>query len=330
MNKKLCFATYVFGTKYHSFIPLYIYSILKAYPDYDVRIYTDTVLSKELQNDLSYLQDMGNFTIICDSLNHIPLTEQALQYDQISKCIRWLYIDKEFYQYDAVYVGDIDIFIIKEAMSIMEQHILHCEALDTCYSNFPRAKEISKSSINCLRFVTKYGFRETLKFLKSDSTIYKLSGLHFFKTKEYLSRVEPLTGKYIQELNLLAKGKSKKWNLCSFNNESLLYALVKEAGFPIPEIKEITAYEILSQTDPDKQYFRPFHGLHLGLWRKNNDGCISGDPSIMLHELYGQYIHEFDNMYHSEPLLLTLMQREQYSNEIVNNMLEYYKREGIL
>ncbi len=324
MNKDLCFATYVFGNKYHSFIPLYIYSILKAYPNYDIRIYTDGDLSKEIWDNLKKLEHLGNFSIITSTLSFLSLMPKALSFEQISKSIRWLYVDEAFYHYKAIYIGDIDIFILKEAMPIFEQHILHCETMQTCYSNFARNKYLEKNINSFSRSAIKYGVKETMKFFNGVSTVKKLSGLHFFQTTPYLSQIEKLSIDYIQDLNLLAEKKSKKWNLYSFNNECLLYDMVDKAGFALPPIKQIHAADVLSQQNPENIIFRPFHGLHLGLWRKDHNGKINGDSSIMNHVLYQEYIRDFRILMQEDELLRDLLQQKNYANELVQNMLSYY------
>jgi hypothetical protein len=43
-SKQLCVTTYVYGN-YKKFIPYYVYSILKSYPDYFVKIFVNGQLS---------------------------------------------------------------------------------------------------------------------------------------------------------------------------------------------------------------------------------------------------------------------------------------------
>lgn len=80
----------------------------------------------------------------------------------------------------------------------------------------------------------------------------RLSGLHFVKKIEYYEKMSPV----IQEYKLLLKdGKLK-----NTKNEEILYRMIKKAGFSLP-----------------KGWFRPHHGLHLGLWRKGPRKIISNE-----------------------------------------------------
>lgn len=71
----------------------------------------------------------------------------------------------------------------------------------------------------------------------------KLTGLHFIKIKEYYDITKNVIKK--QRENLL------KGNYSKLSNEVLLYYIIKECdiGFPL-------------------EWFRPHHGLHIGLWRR--------------------------------------------------------------
>lgn len=325
--KKICVVTYVFGDKYQSFIPIFIYSVLKAYPDYYVKIYTDRALSSQLQEELASICKMGSFEIISDCLTHVGLTQKALRYDQISKCVRWLYIDEDYEKYDAIYIGDIDIFMVQEKIPLFDQHMIHAGIMQSCYSNFIREQQIAKSFKNFIRFLLKYGLKETFKFFKTDGKIKKLSGLHFIITKDYLPLLEKYQKHYIEELNLLAESKSSKWNLCSFNNEHLLYCLIRDMQLFIPPNSHLSARQVLEQTNPNEMAFRPFHGLHLGLWRKDKYGSLNGDTTIMDHDIYKEAYHYFKMLNDTDTILQEMLLNNNFASEVIHNMIYYYEKE---
>jgi len=61
--KKLCVIAYVFGDEYQGYIPLFIYSILKTYPEYEVKVYLDRELKPEIKIATDILDDMGVYQI---------------------------------------------------------------------------------------------------------------------------------------------------------------------------------------------------------------------------------------------------------------------------
>lgn len=70
----------------------------------------------------------------------------------------------------------------------------------------------------------------------------RLSGLHFIRRESYYKKIDSVLKKY-RKLHQSGALKSSK-------NEEILYRIVKESGLRFPE-----------------NWFRPHHGLHLGLWR---------------------------------------------------------------
>jgi hypothetical protein len=132
------------------------------------------------------------------------------------KVLRWILEEKDFLNWDNLYIGDIDILLCKEKEDLKTQHLNHCIETKLPYSNCVRP---SKD---------------------------RLSGLHFIKREMYYKKVENTLNKYrnIHKQGLL---KNKK-------NENILYNIVRESGLGFP-----------------KKWFRPHHGIHLGLWRQKNN-----------------------------------------------------------
>jgi hypothetical protein len=71
----------------------------------------------------------------------------------------------------------------------------------------------------------------------------RLSGLHFVRKDAYYAKMLLVIEKYAKKL--------REGELRNSKNETTLYNMVKESGLGFP-----------------KAWFRPHHGLHLGLWRK--------------------------------------------------------------
>jgi len=191
MKKKLCITTYVSGEAYQEFIPVFLFSIYKSYPQYDVTIFCGEKIKSNVKTNLSLLQDLFDFKVIENYMSYVP-TSLTPRVSSMSK--RWLLYSDDFLNYEYVYIGDIDIFILQESPDLLAQHLIHCDTIGLDYSNVIR---------------------------KSGSP--RITGLHFVKRKPYYDKMLPVIHKYteLMENNLLNYEGS-----CEF----MLYDMVNEAG----------------------------------------------------------------------------------------------------
>lgn len=291
MNK-LCIVNYIYGEKYQTFIPLYILSLKESYPEYDIRLYIDNELMEEEKKAVEYLRTYyGGIFVIENYAKQTKLSKKATYIQQIQRSQRWLFFDEAFLDYEAIYIGDIDLLIFKEKKPLFEQHMLHCEHIDKVYSNIrrPGAKKMFNLKLIGRNFL-KFGFKQSLRYyLKKQKEIFKLTGLHFVKPKEYYSKVNLVIGKFYEELNLLAEGKSTRYNLCSFNNEALLRDLVVDAGLGDCPLAKGKRYNVEENAQVDE--FRPHHGIHLGIFR--SDVIMEAEKDIISSNLYLSYYKQF-------------------------------------
>jgi len=115
----------------------------------------------------------------------------------------------------------------------------------------------------------------------------RLSGLHFIKKHEYYSKMDGIVQKH--------RGKLKNRELINAKNEETLYKMVVESGFSLPE-----------------GWFRPHHGLHLGIWRKRRDPKTLENFLIKNDEYkYNEYYEYYKSF-----------KKDDLFNEIYNNRLE--------
>lgn len=195
--RKLCFAPFVFGD-YTNYVPFYIYSILKSYPDYYIKVFVKGFLTQNQKIALSKLHEKlsNNFEIIENYFNNL-LTDKGIEKN---RCLRWLIPSKEFKNFENVYMGDIDILIIKENPSLLDSHLQHCTKTNLPYSN-------------TIRKSTK-----------------RLTGLHFIKTKEYFNKMNSLINYYIINNDKIPN---------NLKDEKFLYSMIKKTiGFG--NLKQVT------------------------------------------------------------------------------------------
>jgi len=194
MKKSLCITTYVSGKNYQDFIPIFIFSLSKAYPEYDVIIFIGEVLNENVKKSLSLLEKKINFKIIENYLSFVP---NSLTPRVSIMAKRWLLYTDDFVQYDYIYIGDIDVFILKENPSLLDQHIIHCKTIGLNYSNI-----IRKSHYN------------------------RITGLHFFNREPYFDKMLPVIDKYTQ----LMKNNELVYK---YSCEYMLYDMISESGLGI-------------------------------------------------------------------------------------------------
>ena len=185
--KPLCIAA-IANEGYQEYVPLYLYFVLRAYPEYEVIVYFDGAMRPEVAACIDSLHDLGRFRIE-------PIREAFdRSKPQVIKSLRWLLFDEEFYEYDNVYIGDVDMFIVPEEIPLHEVHVRHSREIALPYSKRVRTGQ------------------------------RKLTGLHFMRTREYYDAVLPTMRKYRAAALSGALG---------IGNEELLYRMMEESvGLP--------------------------------------------------------------------------------------------------
>lgn len=203
---ELCFSSFVFGS-YQKYIPYYIYSISKVYPQAFVKVFVDEDVEKKVKESLALIEKSGYRNFSIEKIEN-SATERYRKYrirGGGKKLCRWLLDGDEFNQFKYVYFGDIDIMILPEKISIIEFHKNQMNELQLPFSNKVR--------------------------LTPDGTISsRLTGLHFIECKEYYEKINPIVKKITTDLefrNDYLKDLDR--------DEKLLYKLCHDAFLMDPE-----------------------------------------------------------------------------------------------
>ncbi len=324
--KQLCIVNYVFGTTYQEYIPLYIIALNESYPQYDLIVYVDGFLTTRVKKMLNLINNRyKNFKIIENPKSVTKLSEEARKFPQIQKSQRWLFYEDIFNSYEAIYVGDIDILLCKEENPIFEQHLLHCETIGAPYSNICRLGKQRRYSIRSIGGnLLRNGILQTSRYYISEKKqIKKFSGLHFVVTNEYFQKVNLVKDYFYNELNLLAKGNSSVYNICSFNNEAMLRDLILKAGFS--ECPLVTNEKYNSAMDAKQIAYRPHHGIHLGIFR--NERIISNEYSLITSDVYLNYFEQFRNLIKLPAFNEIKPYFSSYLGNILDRVYSFYNQE---
>jgi hypothetical protein len=303
MKKPLCITTFVFGN-YEEYIPLFVYSILRAYPDYYPLIFTQGPLGESVRQRLNLLRGLGKFRV---QENYLA----ALRWrSHQGMAVRWLLYDGEFTDYEAVYAGDVDILVMPETPKLHEQHNIHCEVLGLPYSNIlrpPRVTQVRKDPVGIAKRFARLGLKDTLRALvQSEVRVELLSGLHYVRTDEYFRAVLP---KMLEFMGLLSAGRGRtvlpadKY-LNGFDNEAFLLDLILESGLGLPPEVDYGPH-LLEYRNYRSPGFRPHHGIHLAIFRGAD--LNTANRATLLLDCYREYYAHYTQEMQLEPLFQALL-----------------------
>ncbi len=285
MSIKLCMTSFVFGRKYQDYIPLFVYSIKRSYPNYDVFIFLDKHIVNEVKNQLSIINTEGVF-IIENYTSNVDFNLSPLH----GAAMRWVLWDDRFWNYDYLYTADIDMFYCQEIEGLAEQHIEHMKTINKNFSNVMRPIE-KNNRFNFRDFLSGLLSRRFklsfLNFFCGTGERRQLSGLHFVKVKEYYKKVKPLLDNYKKQL---LSFEFKAHHHKGFNDEALLYDIISEANM-IKGVPVSTSNKEMLDNPPTMLVFRPHHGVHLGIFREKE--LPDYQKEILESDSYINYLSTF-------------------------------------
>lgn len=210
--EKFCFSTFVFG-RYQKFIPFYVYSIVKTYPNADIKIFTDMPIEGQVNKSLEIIKCKGfsNFEIILLREEHSFFLNGLNIVGGEKKLIRWLIGLEYFSSYEYVYFGDVDIFYLKENTSLFETHLNQMKRLGLPFSN-------------------------KVRLLSNGSYAKRLTGLHCVKVAPYFEKIQPIITLFYNDIefrqNLLkdvSRDEHLLYNFCkyafNFDDECLIKSI---------------------------------------------------------------------------------------------------------
>lgn len=182
---KTCISVVV-DHKYQKYVPFFVYFAQQSYPDYFIKIFLTEKINNKYLKAFSLVKT-DKIEYLENSFSGFPKAEH-----QQLKCLRWIIPESFFQGFDYVYMGDVDMLICKESVSLRDQHINNMNFEKLPYSNTVRPNSERMSG---LHFMSNEYFKKIeasrnffVKKIKSGSKyknenfLYKLikhSGLHF-------------------------------------------------------------------------------------------------------------------------------------------------------
>jgi len=232
----VCITTVVDGG-FQRYTPLFILSLLTAYPDYSVRVFVRDNIGAELATGVELLdsiEGLGDWQIITGELDGYPKCKRLGAY------LRYLLFTREratryFSEFDYVYVTDGDMLITREDPPLHVQHIEHMKVIGLPYSDI----------------------------IRHDPQV--VTGL-LFASREFIERVADTVDWYDAEFR--TRGADVLDAAQRFADERLLYQIIRDSGVGLPPRQARPDGPPTGRlSDPasyHNQVFRPWHGLNLG------------------------------------------------------------------
>lgn len=314
---RICLTTFVYGEKYIAYIPFLVYSCIKSYPDYDIKIFVYGEISDSIKKQLVFIESKSNIEIIENAYSDFKSMTPL-----VSKTLRWLLWDDSFKTYDYLYTVDIDMLYMSEPTPLHEQHKEHMKTLDLPFSNIKREREF-----NFLKFYDfakayqELGFLHALRCFGKRLVEYKLSGLHFVEIDKYysLENLEIINS----ALKDLKEGRFID-GVCFPNNEIFLFKLVEKMGYNMDRVPlQRNALNMLSPENPSRLEFRPHHGIHLGCLV--DDKALIASESIFSSEVYHHYADTLQQTMLKDKTFIELLNlAPDYIKEIFERLFRYY------
>lgn len=220
---KVGVVTYVHGW-YQDYIPFFIYSIHKSYPEYTVRIFLRESLNDITRRNLMLLRDKCDFQIQEHYLDHLGRSDDAAKKPYY---LRWLIPEYSFKGIDCAFVCDVDLLMLHEKQPMHEQRLEICDLNAVPFANYERDPH--------------------------EEYPPRITGWHFIKVGEYFKQAGAIIDRLRnQDIDIT----SLQHKYCypnglgemQWGQESLLHFIIRES---------------FGQVDLTRK-FPTHHGIHLG------------------------------------------------------------------
>lgn len=189
---------------YIEYIPLFLYFMSNSYPEYYSVIVVKDKLTETIKNNLKLL-DNSKFIVREDAYKDFSDEPNTV------KTLRWVMFLPEYLEYENVFIGDIDIFHMREKSTLLEKHLKICEEYSVPFSN-------------------------TTGIDDKKTRGYRVTGLHFMNLKELKGKMSLIMFKYYSELkNNRFPKEFYNDAMKRIDNQHALYVMLREAGYEVPD-----------------------------------------------------------------------------------------------
>lgn len=237
-----CFYTVCSADSYQWFIPLYVYSVKRAYPEYHVRVFVRGTVNADLSEALAVVyQNGGQHAQVFDGM-----LENVVSRPSTCNCLRYLLPASELNQFKYALFTDVDMVIFRHDPT----HLDYYQAA-MARTHLPYAG---------VRGATRRPYRKSVTGFQGWSGDYHriVGGLFAVKTKPWLKATRD---EYRRYTGIAATGKPDgrdqiPWASYPEYDEVMLARIIRYSGFALPMRK----FRFADETPFDMRY----RDIHLG------------------------------------------------------------------
>jgi hypothetical protein len=241
---RFCFSSVCTNDSYQFFIPLFVYTAKKAYPDAGVKVFVKGELKDNTRESLKMIPYDG-WEVKEDCFKSYP------NRPFITNCLRFLVNEKEYKGYDYVFIKDIDFLIFPHKIS-------HLKFFKDAMGGLPYFG---------VRGPYRHPRRYNINRIGWKGDFTRIAGGSFvFKNPEWFEKTRETQKKYrsfikhnlSDDIDHHIPGSYREYD------EVMLYRIVKKAGLPVPTRKNKNVYK--------KHAPKIYRDIHLGDFIKKKHG----------------------------------------------------------
>jgi len=292
--QKHCITTVVSGNKYQDFIPLFVYSINRYYPEVDIHIFIKGSLNKKVKDQI---KDMS-----CKI--HDKCFEEYIDLPSMSNSLRFLVPSSIFMGYTSTYITDIDFIFFRQEKPYYKYFMDVVLKSGQPYAavagapRFPKRPHVTPSWSG--------------KFLRTAAGSVLLTPEWFRKTKRARNIYrEILRGERSEKIDNILPASYREYD------EVMFCRLCREAGLKVPSGKK---YTFLTGKSINSKY----RHIHLGDFKfKKRYSSMSKMKRI----LHSKNVRQYDKM-KEDPKWLELVKGscDRIKDMVANLNKHVYKR----
>jgi hypothetical protein len=241
---KACFSSVCTDDSYQFFIPLFVYTVKKAYPDAGVKVFVKGELKKTVKEAL-VLIPYDDWQVKDKCFGGYP------DKPYITSCLRFLIRKKEYKGYDYVFVRDIDFLVFSHKVS----HVAYFK------------KRMGRLPYSGVRGPYRYPRRYQVNRIGWKGNFTRIAaGTFVFKNPEWFDKTGRVLKRYRYRLKHNKSDSGDDNSPASYreSDEVMLFRIVKKSGLPFPRRKGKDIY--------GKSMSKIYRDLHLGDFSKSKRG----------------------------------------------------------
>ena len=243
---KICFTSVCTNDSYSYYIPLFVYTIKRAYPNAGVKVFVKGRL-KDVPRETLKLIPYEGWTVKDQCFKDFP------DKSSITNSLRFLIDKKEFKGYDYIMIRDIDFLMFPHKVSHADYFIRRMKRMRVPYYGI-RGPYSHPRRYN----INRIGWRRDFTRIAGGTVVVK--------NPDWFDKTLRMRGKYRHYLkhNMSDGFDSHKPASYREYDEVMLYRIMKKSGLKIPRRKN---KDILGKSAPKR-----YRDIHLGDFGKRKHG----------------------------------------------------------